>query len=149
MFDSRLDCFIGRCDPNIAPALLQRVVRAYAARLVARLPKTAGGGTAGTPTLASQDWHVRLPEGDVPVCCAVVSTAEYCTEVIGALARNVAKLLDPPLGDQVRKQLLPKAHDLHLLELWRQPPQSAVCRKQAALTRPRYPYGRAAWALYG
>ena len=34
-------------------------------------------------------------------CCAVVTTAEYCTEVIGALARNVAKLLDPPLGDEV------------------------------------------------
>ena len=38
-------------------------------------------------------------------CCAVVTTAEYCTEVIGALARNVAKLLDPPLGDEVSPRL--------------------------------------------
>ena len=74
---------------------------AYAGRLTARLPKTVGGGTAGAPSLASQEWHVRLGDGEVSAICVIVTTAEYCTEVIGALARNVAKLLDPPLGDQV------------------------------------------------
>lgn len=47
------------------------------------------------------DWHVRLGDNDVGACCAVVTTSEYCTGVVAALAANVAKLLDPPLGEQV------------------------------------------------
>ncbi len=91
-------------------------MRAYSARLAARLPKTAAGGASGTPTLATQDWHVRLGDGDVAAACAVVTTCEYCTEAIGALGRSVAKLLDPPLGEQVgetktQKKKTPKAKD--------------------------------------
>ena len=35
---------------------LQRVIRAYAAKLVGRLPKTATGLTSGTPTAHMTDW---------------------------------------------------------------------------------------------
>ena len=33
--------------------------------------------------------------------CTMVTTAEYCQEVVGALARNVARMLDPPFDEQV------------------------------------------------
>ena len=77
------------------------MVRAYAARLLARLPKTAAGGTAGTTTAHTTDWYVKLGEEDLGVAAVIIATAEYCGEVVAALARNVAKLLEPPLGEQV------------------------------------------------
>ena len=46
--------------------------------------------------------YVRLADDDITVGAVIIGTAEYCSEVVGALGRNVAKLLDPPLGDQVR-----------------------------------------------
>ena len=44
---------------------------------------------------------MRLEADDITVGPVITGTAEYCSEVVGALGRNVAKLLDPPLGDQV------------------------------------------------
>ena len=44
--------------------------------------------------------QIKLADEDVPVVCTIVSTAEYCVDVVGALGRNVAKMLDPPFGDQ-------------------------------------------------
>ncbi|KAK9820837.1 hypothetical protein WJX81_002519 [Elliptochloris bilobata] len=82
-------------------AAFQRVLRFYAGRLVARLPKTAAGGTTGSAAAGATDWHVRLADDDVPVVCALIATAEYCHEMVGALARSAAKMLDPPLGAQV------------------------------------------------
>ena len=38
---------------------MQRVIRAYAAKLLGRLPKTATGGTSGTPTAHTTDWYAR------------------------------------------------------------------------------------------
>lgn len=86
---------------NCQPCFLQRVVSAYAHRLLARLPKTASGLTTGTPTAHTTDWYVKLAEDDFAVAAVIIATAEYCGEVVAALARNVAKLLEPPLGDQV------------------------------------------------
>jgi len=80
----------------------QRVLRFYAGKLVARLPKTAAGGTTGAPAAGTTDWHIRLADDDVPVACALIATAEYCHEMVGALARSAAKMLDPPLGAQAR-----------------------------------------------
>ena len=34
--------------------------------------------------------------------CTLIATAEYCSEVVGALGRSVAKTLDPPFGAQAR-----------------------------------------------
>ena len=83
-------------------ARVQRVLRFYAGRLVARLPKTPAGGTTGSAAAGTTDWHVRLPDDDVPVVCALIATAEYCQEMVGALARSAAKMLDAPLGAQAR-----------------------------------------------
>ena len=42
-----------------------------------------------------------MPDDDIPVVCTIVSTAEYCNEIVGSLGRSVAKMLDPPYGEQV------------------------------------------------
>jgi hypothetical protein len=71
------------------------VYRAYAARLVARLPKPASGSLAGSAVLGASDWHVRLSDDDIGVVCLIVSTAEHCQEMVGALARALAAKLEP------------------------------------------------------
>lgn len=77
------------------PLLLQRVYRAYAARLVSRLPKPTSGSLSATAVLGGNDWHVRLSEDDISVCCLVISTAEHCQEMVRALARALAAKLEP------------------------------------------------------
>ncbi len=51
---------------------------AYAARLVARLPKPTSGSLSGSAVLGASDWHVRLSDEDISVVCLIVSTAEHC-----------------------------------------------------------------------
>lgn len=80
---------------------LQRVLRAYSGKLIARLPKTASGSVNATAAAGSTDWQIKMPDDDIPVVCTIVSTAEYCNEIVGSLGRSVAKMLDPPYGDQV------------------------------------------------
>jgi hypothetical protein len=61
-----------------APPPPQRVLAAYAAELLKRLPKTAYGATSAVPPYAGTDWHVRLPEEEEAVVCRILHTAEYC-----------------------------------------------------------------------
>ena len=42
-----------------------------------------------------------MGDDDIPVVCTIVSTAEYCNDIVGSLGRSVAKMLDPPYGEQV------------------------------------------------
>lgn len=79
----------------------QRVVRAYAGKLIARLPKTASGSVNATASAGTVDWQIKMPDDDIPVVCTIVSTAEYCNDIVGSLGRSVAKMLDPPYGQQV------------------------------------------------
>lgn len=81
---------------------VQRVLHAYAGKLIARLPKTAAGTTTGAAAAGTVDWYIKLNDEDVVVVCTLITTAEYCCEVVGALGRSVAKTLDPPFGAQVR-----------------------------------------------
>ncbi|KAK9837632.1 hypothetical protein WJX74_001749 [Apatococcus lobatus] len=98
-----------RCSKFVSkgPALFQlctafqRLLHAYAGKLVGRLPKTNMGLTTGTAAAGSTDWQVKLVDEDVPVVCTIIATAEYCGEVVGALGRSIAKMLDPPFGQQV------------------------------------------------
>ena len=85
---------------------MQRLLHGYAGKLVGRLPKTNMGLTTGTATAGSTDWQVKLVDEDVPVICTIIATAEYCGEVVGALGRSIAKMLDPPFGQQVPLSLL-------------------------------------------
>lgn len=82
--------------------LVQRILRAYASKLVGRLPKTATGSVTATATAGTTEWQIRMPDDDIPVVCTIVSTAEYCSDIVGSLGRSVAKMLDPPYGEQVR-----------------------------------------------
>lgn len=65
------------CFHSALPTL-QRVYRAYAARLVARLPKPSSGSLSAAAVLGASDWHVRLADEDMGVVCLIVSTAEHC-----------------------------------------------------------------------
>lgn len=79
----------------------QRVYCTYAARLGGRLPKTASGGTTGTPVLGVTDWQVKLDEGDLEVICLIVNTAGHCAEMVSQLGRALASRLEAPLGERV------------------------------------------------
>lgn len=81
--------------------VFQRVYRAYAARLLARLPKTASGATSGTAVLGSSDWHIKMSDDDIDVICLIISTAEHCQEMVEQLAKALANRLEPPLGERV------------------------------------------------
>lgn len=85
----------GRALLDLA-AVFGRVYRIYAARLLARLPKTASGQTTVAATLGTTDWHVRIGEEDISLVCLIISTAEHCQEMVRQLARAVAGRLDPP-----------------------------------------------------
>ena len=50
-------CLHKHCLLN-KPRVLQRVLKAYAGRLVGRLPKTASGATTATATAHTTDWQV-------------------------------------------------------------------------------------------
>ena len=79
------------------------MLRAYSGKLIARLPKTASGSVNATASAGTTDWQIKMPDDDIPVVCTIVSTAEYCSDIVGSLGRSVAKMLDPPYGDQVSR----------------------------------------------
>ena len=81
---------------------MQRVLTTYATRLTARMPKTSAGTRQGAATATSSDWHVKLDSDEALVICNIICTAEYCQTCVGDLARFVAKILTPPLGEKVR-----------------------------------------------
>lgn len=60
-----------------------------------------------TAAAGTTEWQIKMPDDDIPVVCTIVSTAEYCNEIVGSLGRSVAKMLDPPFGEQV---CLPPMH---------------------------------------
>ena len=77
------------------------MLRAYAGRLTAKLPKPASGQAQAAASAHSTDWHVRMEDSEADVACTIVCTADYCQGVGGDLGNSVAKMLEPPLGDQV------------------------------------------------
>ena len=82
-------------------AVFQRAYRAYAARLVGRLPKTAAGGIGGAAALGATDWQVRLGEGDLELACLLVTTAEHCQEMVRQLAEALARRVGPALAPRI------------------------------------------------
>lgn len=72
----------------------QRVYRAYASRLVARLPKPSSGNLAATAVLGTSDWHVRLSEDDIgvsvqqPGCSPRWMTFETAPDCVPSLPRS-------------------------------------------------------------
>ena len=80
---------------------VQRVLRAYAGRLTAKLPRPASGQAQAVASAHSTDWHVRMDDAEADVACTIVCTADYCQGVVGDLGSSVGRMLEPPLGEQV------------------------------------------------
>ncbi|XP_062229042.1 vacuolar protein sorting-associated protein 53 A-like isoform X2 [Phragmites australis] len=78
--------------------VFQRILKSYAARLYARLPK---GGTGIVAAATGTDGQIRTSDRDERTICYIVNTAEYCHQTSGELAENVAKMINPQFADKV------------------------------------------------
>nr|XP_043630571.1 vacuolar protein sorting-associated protein 53 A-like [Erigeron canadensis] len=78
--------------------VFQRVLRAYAAKLLMKLPK---GGMGIVAAATGMDGHIKTSDKDERLICYVVNTAEYCHKTAGELAENVSKIIDSQLADSV------------------------------------------------
>lgn len=45
--------------------------------------------------------QIKMSDEDMTVVCTIIASAEYCSEVVGALGRSVSKTLEPPYNTQV------------------------------------------------
>jgi hypothetical protein len=75
--------------------VFQRVLRAYAAKLVARLPRGQPGLVTGT------EGQVKVSDKDERVVCYIVNTAEYCHETAANMGENIAKLIDVQFSESI------------------------------------------------
>ncbi|OMP08173.1 hypothetical protein COLO4_06714 [Corchorus olitorius] len=78
--------------------VFQRVLKAYAAKLFARLPK---GGTGIVAAATGMDGQIKTSDRDERVICYIVNSAEYCHKTSGELAESVSKIIDSQFADRV------------------------------------------------
>ncbi|KAM3303564.1 vacuolar protein sorting-associated protein 53 A isoform X1 [Capsicum chacoense] len=78
--------------------VFQKVLKAYATKLFARLPK---GGTGIVAAATGIEGQIKTSDKDERVICYIVNTAEYCHTTCGELADNVSKLIDAQFVDGV------------------------------------------------
>ncbi|WOK91709.1 hypothetical protein Cni_G00400 [Canna indica] len=78
--------------------VFQRILKAYATKLYARLPK---GGTGIVAAATGTDGQIKTSDRDERMICYIVNTAEYCHKTSGELAENVSKIIDPSFADKV------------------------------------------------
>ncbi|XP_058723659.1 vacuolar protein sorting-associated protein 53 A [Vicia villosa] len=78
--------------------VFQRILKAYATRLFARLPK---GGTGIVAAATGMDGQIKTSDRDERVICYIVNSAEYCHKTAGELAESVSKIIDHQFADGV------------------------------------------------
>lgn len=78
--------------------VFQRILKAYATKLFAKLPK---GGTGIVAAATGMDGQIKTSDRDERVICYIVNTAEYCHKTAGELADNVSKIVDPQFVDRI------------------------------------------------
>ncbi|KAM4071352.1 hypothetical protein ACB094_11G056000 [Castanea mollissima] len=78
--------------------VFQRILKAYATKLFARLPK---GGTGIVAAATGMDGQIKTSDRDERVICYIVNSAEYCHKTSGELAESVSKIIDSQLADGV------------------------------------------------
>ncbi|XP_071716607.1 vacuolar protein sorting-associated protein 53 A-like isoform X2 [Rutidosis leptorrhynchoides] len=78
--------------------VFQRVLRAYATKLLMKLPK---GGMGIVAAATGLDGHIKTSDKDERLICYIVNTAEYCHKTAGELAENVSKIIDSQLTEAV------------------------------------------------
>lgn len=78
--------------------VFQRILKAYAKKLFARLPR---GGTGIVAAATGMDGQIKTSDRDERVICYIVNSAEYCHKTSGELAESVSKIIDSQLADGV------------------------------------------------
>ncbi|THU51537.1 hypothetical protein C4D60_Mb06t32080 [Musa balbisiana] len=78
--------------------VFQRILKAYATKLYARLPK---GGTGIVAAATGTDGQIKTSDRDERMICYIVNTAEYCHKTSSELAENILKIIDPSFADKV------------------------------------------------
>ncbi|XP_042448673.1 vacuolar protein sorting-associated protein 53 A-like [Zingiber officinale] len=78
--------------------VFQRILKAYATKLYARLPK---GGAGIVAAATGTDGQIKTSDRDERMICYIINTAEYCHKTSGELAENVSKIIDPSFVDKV------------------------------------------------
>ncbi|XP_011010101.1 PREDICTED: vacuolar protein sorting-associated protein 53 A [Populus euphratica] len=78
--------------------VFERVLKAYAAKLKARLPK---GGMGIVAAATGMDGQIKTSDRDERVICLIVNSAEYCQITSGELAESVSKIIDHQLATGV------------------------------------------------
>ncbi|PNY08836.1 vacuolar sorting-associated protein 53 [Trifolium pratense] len=78
--------------------VFQRILKAYATKLFARLPK---GGTGIVAAATGMDGQIKTSDRDERVICYIVNSAEYCHKTAGELAESVSKIIDHQFADGV------------------------------------------------
>ncbi|KDP42057.1 hypothetical protein JCGZ_03268 [Jatropha curcas] len=75
--------------------VFERILKAYVAKLKARLPK---GGVGIVAAATGMDGQIKMSDRDERVICYIVNSAEYCRKTSGELAESVSKIIDPQLA---------------------------------------------------
>ncbi|KAF1895195.1 hypothetical protein Lal_00043840 [Lupinus albus] len=78
--------------------VFQRILKAYATKLLARIPK---GGTGIVAAATGMDGQIKTSDRDERVTCYIVNSAEYCHKTAGELSESVSKIIDPQFADGV------------------------------------------------
>ncbi|KAF8005646.1 hypothetical protein BT93_K0050 [Corymbia citriodora subsp. variegata] len=78
--------------------VFQRVLKAYATKLFAKLPK---GGMGLVAAATGIDGQIKTSDRDERVICYIVNSAEYCHQTSGELAESVSKIIDSQYADGV------------------------------------------------
>ncbi|XP_062107064.1 vacuolar protein sorting-associated protein 53 A [Humulus lupulus] len=78
--------------------VFQRILKAYATKLFARLPK---GGTGIVAAATGMDGQIKTSDRDERVICYIVNSAEYCHKTAGELAESISKIIEPNFADTV------------------------------------------------
>lgn len=75
--------------------VFDRILKAYVAKIKARLPK---GGVGIVAAATGMDGQIKMSDRDERVICYIVNSAEYCRKTSGELAESVSKIIDPQLA---------------------------------------------------
>ncbi|KAK4743678.1 hypothetical protein SAY87_009990 [Trapa incisa] len=78
--------------------VFQRVLKVYAAKLFAKLPK---GGSGIVAAATGIDGQIKTSDRDETIICYIVNSAEYCHNTSGELAESISKIIDPQFTDSV------------------------------------------------
>ncbi|KAG2684953.1 hypothetical protein I3843_10G096100 [Carya illinoinensis] len=78
--------------------VFQRILKAYATKLFARLPR---GGTGIVAAATGMDGQIKTSDRDERVICYIVNSAEYCHKTSGELAESVSKIIETQLAEGV------------------------------------------------